>query len=90
MNVTKSNGEFLAESTHANTARSASLARELLGIETPSSVRSRTRVLIQDIPTELEMDELTPRQTRRSHLAEITRDISTNTDLDIREFLGYR
>ena len=59
VNVTKSNGEFLAEST-MRSRLGASLARELLGIETPSSVRSRTRVLIQDIPTELEMDELTP------------------------------
>ena len=49
VNVTKSNGEFLAEST-MRTRLGASLARELLGIETPSSVRSQSRVLIQDIP----------------------------------------
>ena len=64
VNVTKSNGEFLAEST-MRTRLGASLARELLGIETPSSVRSRSRVLIQEIPTELEMDDLSPRETRR-------------------------
>ena len=61
VNITKSNGEFLAEST-MRSRLGASLARELLGIETPSSVRSRTRVLIQDIPTELEMDELPPQR----------------------------
>ena len=59
VNITKSNGEFLAEST-MRSRLGASLARELLGIETPSSVRSRSRVLIQEIPTELEMDDLSP------------------------------
>ena len=44
----------------AHTFRRVACAVELLGIETPSSVRSRTRVLIQDIPTELEMDDLSP------------------------------
>ena len=39
VNVTKSNGEFLAEST-MRSRLGTSLARELLGIETPSSVRS--------------------------------------------------
>ena len=65
----------------------ASLARTLLGIETPSLVRSRTRVLIQDIPTELEMDELSP-QKLEEVISEVTREMSTNTDLDMREFLG--
>ena len=86
VNVTKSNGEFLAEST-MRTRLGASLARELLGIETPSSVRSRTRVLVQDIPTELEMDELTPERLEEV-ISEITREMSTNTDLNMREFLG--
>ena len=58
-NISKSNGEFLAEST-MRSRLGASLARELLGIETPSSVRSRSRVLIQDIPSEIEMAELHP------------------------------
>ena len=40
LNITKSNGEVLAAST-MHTRLGASLARELLGIETPSSVRSR-------------------------------------------------
>ena len=86
VNVTKSNGEFLAEST-MRTRLGAPLARELLGIETPSSVRSRTRVLIQDIPTELEMDDLSPERLEEV-IDEITRDMSTNTDLDMREFEG--
>ena len=65
----------------------ASLVRILLGIETPPSVRSRSRVLIQDISTELEMDDLAP-QRIEEFIDEITRDMSTNTDLDMREFLG--
>ena len=86
MNITKSNGEFLAEST-MRSRLGASLARSLLGIETPSSVRSRTRVLIQEIPTELEMDEFLLKGSRKSS-TEVTRSIGTNTDLDMREFLG--
>ena len=86
VNVTKSNGEFLAEST-MRTRLGASLARELLGIETPSSTRSRSRILIGKVPTELEMDDLTPERLEEV-ISEITRDISTNTDLDMREFLG--
>ena len=85
-NVTKANGEFLAEST-MRTRLGASLARSLLGIETPTSVRSRSRVLLQEMPTEIEMDELEP-QRLEEITDEITRDISTNTDLDMREFLG--
>ena len=86
VNITKSNGEFLAEST-MRTRLGASLARELLGIETPSSVRSRTRVLIQDIPTELEMNDLSP-QRLEEVISEVTRSIGINTDFDMREILG--
>ena len=86
VNITKSNGEFLAAST-LRTRLGASLARELLGIETPSSVRSRSRVLIQEMPTELEMDEFPP-QRLEEVISEVTRSIGINTDLDMREFLG--
>ena len=86
VSVTKSNGDFLAAST-LRTRLGASLARSLLGIETPTSVRSRSRILIQDIPTELEMEDLTPRRLEEV-IDEIMRDMSTNTDLDLREFLG--
>ena len=86
VSVTKSNGELLAAST-LRTRLGASRARSLLGIETPSSVRSRSRVLLQDIPSEIEMDELTP-QRLEEFIDEVTRDMSTNTDLDMREFLG--
>ena len=85
-NVTKANGEFLAEST-MRTRLGASLARSLLGIETPASVRSRSRVLSQEIPTELEMNDLSPERLEEV-IAEVTREMSTNTDLDMREFLG--
>ena len=86
VNITKSNGEFLAEST-MRTRLGATLARELLGIETPSSVRSRSRVLIQEIPTELEMVDLSPERLE-GVIDEVSRSIGINTDLDMREFLG--
>ena len=88
-NISKSDGTFLAESTMRNRL-GASLARSLLGIET----RDRDRVLIQEIPTELEMDDLAPQRLgeviddKKRLIAEVTRDMSTNTDLDMREFLG--
>ena len=80
VSVTKSNGEFLAAST-LRTRLGAPLARSLLGIET------RDRVLIQEIPTELEMDDLSPQRVGEV-ITKVTRDMSTNTDLDMREFLG--
>ena len=83
-NISKSNGEFLAEST-MRSRLGASLARELLGIETPSSVRSRSRVLIQDL--DIEMDELPPQRLEKV-INEVMNSVSTNTDLDMREFLG--
>ena len=64
-----------------------SLARSLLGIETPASVKTHSRVLMQEIPTEIEMNELTP-QRLEEVIDEVTRSIGTNTDLDMREFLG--
>ena len=71
VNITKSNGELLATRTIRGRL-GASLARSLLGIETPSSVRSRSRVLIQDIPTELEMADLIP-QRLEEVIAEVTK-----------------
>ena len=81
-NISKSNGEFLAEST-MRTRLGASLARSLLGIETPSSSKSYS--LLKDL--DIEMDDLTP-QRLEEVIDKITRDISTNTDLDMREFEG--
>ena len=80
VSVTKPNGEFFAAST-LRTRLGAPLARSLLGIET------RDRVLIQKIPTELEMDDLSPQRVGEV-ITKVTRDMSTNTDLDMREFLG--
>ena len=65
----------------------ASLARTLLGLVTPSSIRSQSRVLIQEIPTELEMNDLSFERLNEV-INELTRDMSTNTDLDMREFSG--
>ena len=79
-NISKSDGTFLAESTLRNRL-GAPLARSLLGIET------RDRVLIQEIPTELEMDDLSPQRVGEV-ITKVMRDMSTNTDLDMREFLG--
>ena len=45
-------------------------------------------ISILDItPTDLEMNEITP-QRHEEVIDEVTRTIGTNTDLDIREFLG--
>ena len=86
VNITKSNGEFLAEST-MRSRLGASLARTLLGIETPSSVRSQTRILSEEMPTELEMDDLSP-QRLEEVIDEVMNSVGINTDLDMREFDG--
>ena len=83
-NLTKSNGEFLAESTMRNRL-GASLARSLLGIETPSSSKSSSRVLLKDL--DIEMDELPPQRLEKL-INEVMNSVSTNTDLDMREFQG--
>ena len=84
VSVTRSNGELLAASTLRNRL-GAALARSLLGVETPSSSKSYPRVLLKDL--DIEMDELPPQRLEKV-IDEITRDMSTNTDLDMREFLG--
>ena len=83
-NISKSNGEFLAEST-MRTRLGASLARSLLGIETPSSSKSYSRVLLKDL--DIEMDELPP-QRLEEVINEVMTAVGTNTDLDMREFEG--
>ena len=82
-NISKSNGEFLAEST-MRTRLGASLARRLLGIETPASSKSYSRVLLKDL--DIEMDELPP-QRLEEVINEVMNSIGT-TDLDMREFEG--
>ena len=84
VNVTKSNGELLAAST-MRTRLGASLARSLLGIETPSSSKSYSRVLLKDL--DIEMDELPP-QRLEEVIDEVMNAVGTNTDLDMREFDG--
>lgn len=86
VNVTKSNGEFYAAST-LRTRLGATLARNLLGIETPTAVRTRSRLLLDTMPTEIEMDDLAPDKIEEV-IDEVTRNVGTNTDLDLREFLG--
>ena len=83
-NISKSNGTFLAEST-MRTRLGASLARSLLGIETPSSSKSYSRVLLKDL--DIEMDELPP-QRLEEVINEVMNSIGINTDLDMREFDG--
>ena len=83
-NISKSNGTFLAEST-MRTRLGASLARRLLGIETPSSSKSYSRVLLKDL--DIEMDELPP-QRLEEVINEVMNSIGTNTDLAMREFDG--
>ena len=83
VSVTKSNGELLAAST-LRARLGASLARELLDIETPSSSKSYSRVL-KDL--DIEMDELPP-QRLEEVIDEVMNAVGTNTDLDMREFDG--
>ena len=68
----KSNGEFLAESTHEHHVWARLLARELLGIETPSSVKISVSGPSIEMPTELEMDDLSPERLEEV-IAEVTR-----------------
>ena len=86
-NISKSNGEFLAESTMRNRL-GASLARSLLGIETPSSSKSYSRVLLKDL--DIEMDELPPQRLEEviNDCLAVMTSVGTNTDLDMREFEG--
>ena len=83
-NISKSNGELLAAST-MRARLGASLARSLLGIETPSSSKSYSRVLLKDL--DIEMDELPP-QRLEEVIDEVMNAVGTNTDLDMREFDG--
>ena len=84
VSVTRSNGELLAAST-LRTRLGASRARSLLGIETPERTGSRSRII--QIPTELEMDDLIPQRVEEV-INEVMNSVSTNTDLDMREFEG--
>ena len=84
VSVTKSNGELLAAST-LRTRLGTALARSLLGIETPSSSKSYSRVLLKDL--DIEMEELTPLRLEKI-INEVMHSVSTNTDLDMREFEG--
>ena len=83
-NISKSNGELLAAST-MRARLGASLARSLPGIETPSSSKSYSRVLLKDL--DIEMDELPP-QRLEEVIDEVMNAVGTNTDLDMREFDG--
>ena len=60
----------------------------MLGIEIPKAVEERSKLLLEELPTEIEMKELTSQR-----LEDVLREVSsitigTNTDLDMREFLG--
>ena len=83
--MTKSNGEFLAEST-LRSRLGARLAQRLLGIETPKTAKNRYKSMLDELPTEIEMEDITSQR-----LEEVLREVvsvATNTDLDMREFLG--
>lgn len=86
VNVTKYNGKFLASST-LRARLGASLAHTLLEIETPTSLKIRSRLILENLPTEIEMDDLSPKKIDEI-IEETRKSIGTNTDLDMREFLG--
>ena len=79
VSLTKLNGEFYVAST-MRTRLGASLARSLLGVETPMSVKTGYRTLLDKIPTDIEMDDLTP-QKLEEVIDELT--IGTTTNLDM-------
>ena len=81
-NISQSDGTFLAESTLRNRL-GAPLARSLLGIETRESKKSR--ILLKKL--DIEMDKLPP-QKLKEDINEVMNSIGTNTDLNMREFLG--
>ena len=81
VNISQSNGTFLAAST-MRTRLGASLARSLLGIETPSSNKS----LLKDLD-DIEMDKLPPQRLKET-INEVMNSVGINTDLDMREFDG--
>ena len=81
-NISQSDGTFLAESTMRNRL-GAPLARSLLGIETRKSKKSR--ILLKKL--DIEKDELPP-QRLEEVINEVMNSVSTNTDLDMREFEG--
>ena len=85
INVTKSNGEILAEST-LRSRLGARLAQKLLGIETSKTAKNRYKSMLNELPTELEMEDLAP-QKLLNVLTEVV-TVATNTDLDMREFNG--
>ena len=84
VNISKSNGEFLAESNMHNCLR-ASLARRLLDIKTPPSSRSQARVLLKDV--DIEMNKLPP-QRLEEVINEVNNSVGTSTYLDMRELNG--
>ena len=74
-------GKFL-ESSGIRNRLGAGLARDLLNIETPPREKAKAKKLLDTIPTEIEMDELTPEHQIKAI------SVATNTELDMREFLG--
>ena len=84
-NVTKSNGEILAEST-LRSRLGARLAQKLLGIETSKTAKNRYKSMLDELPTEIEMEDITS-QRLKDVLGKVV-SVATNTDLDMREFLG--
>ena len=74
-------GKFL-ESSGIRNRLGASLARNLLDIGTPTQDKAKAGKVLDTIPTELEMDELTTEQ-----LIKVI-SVATNADLDMRELDG--
>jgi len=70
------------ESSGISSRLVASLARNLLSIETPTQDKAKATKILDTIPTELEMDELSPEQQIKAT------SVAINTDLDMREFNG--
>ena len=89
----KYTGKFLAESSLIRRMGGPNVMKNMLGLDTdPSqSERSKTaaRKLAQSIPTDLEMDNISMQDLSRViiDVEHEVRDVSQNTDLDMREII---
>jgi len=79
-------GKFL-ESSGIHNRLGASLARELLNIETPKKEKEQARKIL-DKTVDIKMEELTTDQKIKTIEEVLPISIGVNTDLNMREFLG--
>jgi len=97
LQLEKSNGQYVSltnsrsgkflESSGIHNRLGASLARELLNIETPKKEKEQARKIL-DKTVDIKMEELTTDQKIKTIEEVLPISIGVNTDLNMREFLG--